>query len=131
MLTDAKLNLSAAFGMPVISPPADQTLSEGDRYTAAGIELEVFEIPGHSPGHVVFIYKGMTPLQVFGGDVLFAGSIGRFDFPDGSFDILANTIRTQLYTLPDDTIVLSGHGPPTTVGEEKRTNPYVRGAEFS
>lgn len=125
MLTDAQLNLSAAFGMPVISPPADQTLVEGDRYAAAGIELEVFEIPGHSPGHVVFIYKGMTPHQVFGGDVLFAGSIGRTDFPGGSFEELAAGVHRVLYALPDDTRVLPGHGPTTTVGRERRTNPFV------
>lgn len=125
MLTDPRLNLSAAFGMPVVSPPADQTLVEGDRYSAAGIELEVFEIPGHSPGHVVFLYKGMTPYQVIGGDVLFAGSIGRTDFPGGSFEDLAAGVHRVLFTLPDDTRVLPGHGPATTVGRERRTNPFV------
>jgi len=125
MLTDPKLNLSAAFGMPIVSPPADQTLSEGDRFEAAGIELEVFEIPGHSPGHVVLIYKGMTPHQVFGGDVLFAGSIGRTDFPGGSFEELAAGVHRVLFALPDDTRVLPGHGPTTTVGRERRTNPFV------
>lgn len=123
-LTDPKLNLSAAFGAQLLSPPADVLLAEGDTYSAAGMEFEVLEIPGHSSGHVVFLLRG-APILVFGGDVLFAGSIGRTDFPDGSFDELEANIHAKLFTLPDDTQVLPGHGPPTTVGDEKRTNPYV------
>jgi glyoxylase-like metal-dependent hydrolase (beta-lactamase superfamily II) len=90
----------------------------------AGIRLAVHEIPGHSRGHVVFVVQD-KPTIVFGGDVLFRGSIGRTDFPGGSFESLAAGIRTKLYTLPDDTVVYSGHGPVTTVGHEKRTNPFV------
>jgi len=74
---------------------------------------------------VVFLWKGGQPWVLFGGDVLFAGSIGRTDFPDGSFDELAAGIHGKLFTLPDDTLVLPGHGEPTTIGEEKRTNPFV------
>ena len=85
----------------------------------------MLEIPGHSCGHVVFVWKGTSPWYVFGGDVLFAGSIGRYDFPDGDFGQLRDGIHGKLFTMPDDTIVLPGHGPPTTVGEEKRTNPFV------
>jgi glyoxylase-like metal-dependent hydrolase (beta-lactamase superfamily II) len=92
----------------------------------AGISMEVREIPGHSPGHVVYIVAG-NPTIVFGGDVLFQGSIGRTDFPGGNFLLLAKGIRTKLYTLPDDTVVYSGHGEPTTIGQEKRTNPFVPG----
>jgi glyoxylase-like metal-dependent hydrolase (beta-lactamase superfamily II) len=124
-LTDPELNLSAAFGLPIVSPAAEILLSEGDVYEAAGMRLEVREIPGHSSGHIVFIYKQASPWIVFGGDVLFAGSVGRTDFPDGDFDQLARGIREKLFTLPDDTVVLPGHGPTTTVGEEKRSNPYV------
>jgi hydroxyacylglutathione hydrolase len=127
MLTSATLNLSAGFGGAVLSPPADATVREGDVYSAAGFDLEVHEIPGHSPGHVVFIWKGQSPYYVFGGDVLFAGSIGRTDFPGGSLKLLGEGIHRFLFTLPDDTIVLPGHGDPTTVGEEKRGNPYVGG----
>jgi len=123
-LTDPRLNLSAAFGAQLLSPPADVLLAEGDTYSAAGMEFEVLEIPGHSSGHVVFLLRG-EPILVFGGDVLFAGSIGRTDFPDGSFDDLEANIHAKLFTLPDDTQVVPGHGPPTTVGDEKRTNPYV------
>jgi glyoxylase-like metal-dependent hydrolase (beta-lactamase superfamily II) len=125
MLTDATLNLSAAFGVPVTSPPADRLVADGEALTMAGIPLEVFEIPGHSPGHVVYVIRGADPMIVLGGDVLFAGSVGRTDFPGGSFEQLAAGIRAKLWPLPDGTKVFPGHGPPTTVGEEKRTNPFV------
>jgi glyoxylase-like metal-dependent hydrolase (beta-lactamase superfamily II) len=126
-LTDPRLNLSGAFGGRVISPPADVLVCEGDTYSAAGFDLEVLAIPGHSTGHVVFLWRGHDPFLVFGGDVLFAGGIGRTDFPDGSFELLADGIRSKLYTLPGNTIVLPGHGPATTVGQEKASNPFVRG----
>lgn len=124
MLTDAWANLSAVFGMPVTSPPADRTVAAGEILDLAGIPLEVRHIPGHSPGHVVLIHHG-KPCEVFGGDVLFRGSIGRFDFPGGSHTQLVTGIHEQLFTLPDDTLVYPGHGPVTTTGHEKRTNPFV------
>ncbi len=124
-LTDPQLNLSAAFGARLISPPADLLVREGDVYSAGGFDLEVREVPGHSSGHVVFIWNSNAPKIVFGGDVLFAGSIGRTDFPDGSFEQLAENIWSKLFTLPDDTRVLPGHGPTTTIGREKRDNPFV------
>jgi len=125
-LTDARLNLSAVFGMPVVSPPADVTLDDGETYSAAGFDLTVRVIPGHSEGHVVYLWEAQDPPMVFVGDVIFAGSVGRTDFPDGDFQKLQAGIHAKLFTLPDDTILLPGHGPPTTVGEEKRTNPFVR-----
>jgi hydroxyacylglutathione hydrolase len=91
----------------------------------AGLELEVRDIPGHSPGHVVFVTRGLEPVIVLGGDVLFRGSIGRFDFPGGNGEALLAGIRRKLFTLPDDTVVYPGHGPKTTTGYEKRTNPFV------
>jgi hydroxyacylglutathione hydrolase len=112
--------------MPIVSPPADRTVREGDVVEAAGLRLEVLEIPGHSPGHVVFVYRA-TPTLVLGGDVLFRGSIGRSDFPGGSLDALLAGIRAKLFTLPPDTVVYPGHGPVTTVGHERRSNPYVGG----
>lgn len=124
-LINPRRNLSADFGVALVSPPADRLVVEGEKIEYAGFELEVREIPGHSSGHVVYIWSAGQPPIVFGGDVLFAGSIGRTDFPDGSFEQLAAGIQEKLYTLPDDTVVLSGHGPPTTVGQEKRTNPFV------
>lgn len=124
-LTDPVANLSAGFGIELISPEADRTVEEGEVLDYAGIELEVLDTPGHSAGHVVFVARRWQPIQVFGGDVLFSGSIGRTDFPDGSFEDLKTSIHEKLFPLADDTIVLPGHGPPTTVGVEKSSNPYV------
>lgn len=124
-LTDPRLNLSATFGLSLVSPPADVVLEDGERYQAAGFDLEVREIPGHSLGHVVFVWQQEERYYVFGGDVLFAGSVGRSDIPDGDHDRLIRGIRGKLLTLPDDTVVLPGHGPATTTGEEARTNPFL------
>lgn len=126
-LTNPEKNLSAQFGFPLIAPTADRLVSEGDVVSYAGFDLEVREIPGHSSGHVVFICRDAVPPFVFAGDVLFAGSIGRTDFPDGDFDQLAAGIRKKLYVLPDETIVLPGHGLRTTIGTEKQSNPFVPG----
>jgi len=125
-LSDSMANLSAPFGFAIFSPPADRLVKEGDQVEAAGFDLLVREIPGHSSGHVVFICHGVDPVIVLGGDVLFSGSIGRTDFPDGDQALLLSGIRAKLYDLPDSTIVLPGHGEPTTVGREKTTNPFVR-----
>lgn len=124
-LTDPRLNLSAQYGVPITSPPADAVVHDGEIFEAAGFRLEVHEIPGHSCGHVVFVWKGDSPWTVFGGDVLFRRSIGRSDFPDGDPELLVRGIREKLFTLPDDTIVLPGHGPQTTIGFERRENPFV------
>ena len=124
-LTDPELNLSAPFGLPLVSPAADRTVAEGDRFAAAGVEFDVYEAPGHSAGHVVFLCQQSSPWRLFGGDVLFRGSIGRTDLYDGDFDALRDAIHRKLFTLPDDTIVHPGHGPATTIGHEKRTNPFV------
>lgn len=91
---------------------------------AGGIRFDLIEAPGHCPGSVCFYLADEHVL--FGGDVLFAGGVGRWDLPGGSQDVLFTSIREQLYPLPDDTTVHPGHGPPTTIGTEKRTNPYVR-----
>jgi glyoxylase-like metal-dependent hydrolase (beta-lactamase superfamily II) len=125
MLTDPDLNLSRPFGFEILSPPADRLVREGDRLELAGLTLEVFEIPGHSPGHVVFVVRDER--VVFGGDVLFRSGIGRTDFPGGSFDALADGIRKKLYVLPEETIVYPGHGPVTKIGFERGTNPFVTG----
>lgn len=125
MLSDPELNLSAPFGFAITSPPADQLLREGETVTFAGLELAVREIPGHSPGHIVYIWSAGAPELVFGGDVLFQGSIGRTDFPGGSFEQLADGIHRKLFTRSDATVVLPGHGPPTTIAEEKQHNPFV------
>jgi glyoxylase-like metal-dependent hydrolase (beta-lactamase superfamily II) len=124
-LTNPVENLSAGFGVPLVSPPADRTVREGDVLDLAGIRWTVRETPGHSAGHVVFIARELGPMLVLGGDVLFAGSVGRTDFPDGDAAALVASIREKLFTLPDNAIVLPGHGPATTIGREKRSNPFV------
>ena len=124
-LTDPRLNLSSQYGFALTSPPEDIRLADGEFYRAAGFELLTREIPGHSSGHVVFIFEQVRPIVVFGGDVLFEGSIGRTDFPDGDFSLLEKGIHEILFALPDDTIVLPGHGAATTIGHEKNSNPFV------
>ena len=124
-LTDPDGNLSAPFGIPLTSPPADSTVAEGDIYEAAGIRLSVRETPGHSRGHVVFIYAEAGPAVVLAGDVLFRGNVGRTDLFDGDSTELRDSIHHKLFTLPDDTVVYPGHGSATTIGDEKRRNPYV------
>lgn len=124
-LRDPEANLSAPFGLPLVSPPADRLVQEGDIISAAGIDLAVVDTPGHSIGHVVFVWRDRDPIRVFTGDVLFQGSVGRTDFPDGNFETLRQSIHAKLFQLPDDTLVLPGHGAPTTIGQEKRNNPFV------
>jgi glyoxylase-like metal-dependent hydrolase (beta-lactamase superfamily II) len=128
-LTDPVANLSRPFGMDILSPPADREIEEGEQVTFAGFELEVLETPGHSAGHVVFVCKQCSPFVVLGGDVLFRRGVGRTDFPDGDTNQLMSSIRDKLYLLPDDTVVLPGHGDSTTIGEEKRENPFVAASE--
>ena len=125
LLADPVLNVSREYGFDLVSPPADRLVAEGDILLFAGLTLDILDIPGHSPGHVVFVVRGEG--VVIGGDVLFRGGIGRTDFPGGNFDQLATGIRTKLYPLPDDTVVYPGHGPVTKIGYERRTNPFVPG----
>lgn len=124
-LTDPWLNLSASYGVPLVSPAADVTVKDGDNYEAAGFRWQVRSIPGHTTGHVVFLWEGQEPPVVFVGDVIFAGNIGRTDFPDGNHRELILGIRSKLFTLPDETILMPGHGEPTTVGAEKQDNPFA------
>jgi len=102
----------------------DHWLDVGEKLPALGAAAEVRWVPGHCPGNVLFYFKDQS--AAFVGDALFKGSIGRTDLPGGSFETLARSIREQIYSLPDATKVYSGHGSPTTVGEEKKNNPYVR-----
>jgi glyoxylase-like metal-dependent hydrolase (beta-lactamase superfamily II) len=124
MLTDPLANLSALFDFPLVSPEADRLVREGDVIEAAGIRLEVLDVPGHSPGHVAFFCRDAG--LIFGGDVLFRGGIGRYDFPGSDGPTLFRSIRDKFYPLPEATVVYPGHGPVTTIGHEKRSNPYVR-----
>ncbi|MEM7628704.1 MAG: MBL fold metallo-hydrolase [Planctomycetota bacterium] len=128
-LTDAERNLSAMGGKPMTAPPADRLLRHAEVLELNGRSWEIRHTPGHSPGSISLVE--VEPLNdnpvVFAGDALFAGSIGRTDFPGSSLEQLADAIRTQLYTLAPETVVLPGHGPPTTIGEERLSNPFVRG----
>ena len=128
-MTNPWLNLSAQFGVPLVCPPADVLVEDTQVYTAAGIELVVRVIPGHSAGHVVYLWQAPDPYLVFVGDVIFNGSVGRSDFPDGNFDDLKTGIQDRLFDLPDSTILYSGHGPSTTIGRERRFNPFVGGID--
>jgi glyoxylase-like metal-dependent hydrolase (beta-lactamase superfamily II) len=101
----------------------DEWVGQGDRVLALGREFEIRHVPGHCPGNVLFYQAEMK--SAFVGDALFKAGVGRWDFPGGDFDLLAKSIREQIYSLPDDTIVFPGHGPRTTVGSEKSGNPYV------
>lgn len=101
----------------------DAWVEQGSTLTALGREFEVRHVPGHCPGNVLF-YQAQGRVA-FVGDALFAGGVGRWDFPGGNYDLLARSIREQIYTLPDATVVFPGHGPRTTVRDEKETNPYV------
>lgn len=102
------------------SPPADRYVKEGDAITFGDISLKVLHTPGHSPGGISLV----TGKRVFVGDTLFAGSIGRTDFPGGDYDGLLRSVREKIFTLGDDAVIYPGHGPETTVGRERRTNPF-------
>lgn len=125
-LSDPMLNLSAAMGLAITGPEPDRLINPGETLTLCGQPWRVLHTPGHSPGSITLVHDASNSALV--GDALFAGSIGRTDFPGSSFDTLEESIRTQLYTLPDDTAVLPGHGPATTIGREKATNPFVQPA---
>lgn len=112
-------------------PPAEmftptRWLHDGDTVTLGEHTLNVRHCPGHTPGHVVFHSPDIQ--RVFVGDVLFAGSIGRTDFPQGNHAQLISSIRERLWPMGDDTVFIPGHGPESTLGEERQFNPYVRGA---
>ena len=112
------------FGVRVpASPDPDRFINEGDTIDIGGATLKVFHTPGHAPGHVVLVGDGF----VIAGDTLFAGSIGRTDLPGGDYDTLIRAIKEKLLVLPDDTVVYSGHGPATTIGAERRSNPFLVG----
>ncbi len=123
-LTDPKLNLSALLGFEMVAPPADTTLKDGDNASFANIEFNIQEIPGHSPGHIAYIAKD-SKTHIFGGDILFEGSIGRCDFPGGDFKKLVSGIKQKLLCLPPDSKVYPGHGSTTTIGEEAQNNPFL------
>lgn len=117
--------VSEMYGLPCnISPEPEGYMKEGDIIEFGDTKLLVIHTPGHAPGHVVFFNKEQKAL--LNGDVLFKRSIGRTDLTFGNHDQLINSIKTKLFSLPDETVVYCGHGPNTTIGEEKRSNPYLQ-----
>jgi glyoxylase-like metal-dependent hydrolase (beta-lactamase superfamily II) len=123
MLGDPELNLSAAFGLSITAPPADELVGPGQELTLGELSWRVLDVSGHSPGGVAFYCAAAG--AVIAGDALFAESIGRTDIPGADAAQLLHNIRRHLLSLPDATRVLPGHGPPTTIGQERLTNPFL------
>lgn len=124
-LRDPERNLSYMFPTPTLVDDADVWVKDGDEIETSGYTFQVIDTSGHTPGGISFYLKKEG--IVFTGDSLFQGSIGRTDFPGGSMKELTGSIRKNLFALPDSTVVLSGHGEQTTIGQEKRTNPFLTG----
>ena len=122
MLVDANKNFSSFMGKVICSPPADKLLEEGDEISLGTLNLIVIHTPGHTPGGISLVSNNM----VFTGDTLFAGGIGRTDLPGGSYPDLIKSIKGKLLILGDDKVIYPGHGPDSTIGEERRTNPYLK-----
>jgi hydroxyacylglutathione hydrolase len=124
-LTDPDLNGSTRWHLsePIVCEPAEHELADGQTLELAGLTIRVLHTPGHSPGSCSFV----VGQHCFGGDVLFAQSIGRTDLPGGNFETLMISIQDKLFELDDDTIVYPGHGPKTTIEAEKLYNPFVTG----
>jgi glyoxylase-like metal-dependent hydrolase (beta-lactamase superfamily II) len=114
-----------AYGIPARAVTPDRWLDDGDTVSAAGHTFEVLHCPGHSPGSVVLVNRAQRFALM--GDVLFQGSIGRTDLPLGNHEALMRSIRTKVMALPDDFAFICGHGPMSSIGQERRTNPFIVG----
>ncbi len=124
------LALAQQFGVDLREPKQLRLLAGGEDLNVGGLEFHVHRAPGHRPGCVMFSVASDDPADtashlLFSGDVLFAGSVGRVDLPGGNAAVMARTLRDVVLALPDDWTVLSGHGPETTIGAERATNPYL------
>lgn len=124
MISDAEFFRSYGFALEIEPAQPDFLIEETPEREFLGAKFEVLDVPGHSPGSLCFLSREQNLLV--GGDVLFAGGVGRWDLPGGDGELLFRGIRTKLYRLGDNITVLPGHGPPTTIGDERRTNPFVR-----
>jgi glyoxylase-like metal-dependent hydrolase (beta-lactamase superfamily II) len=120
ILLDSQRNLSFFAGIPVSSPVPDRLLEDGDILEAGTLHLKVMHTPGHSPGSICL----SGDKCIFTGDLLFAGGIGRYDFPGSSYTTLMSSLQ-KVMTLDDEFVVYPGHGPATTIGDERRTNPFL------
>ncbi len=127
MLADPGASLASWIGLPFQPVEPHRTLADGDTLTLGPHTIDVLHTPGHTPGGLSFLIRlDAEPDVVFTGDTLFAGGIGRTDFPGGSHSQLLDSIRQRILALDDDTVAYPGHGEPTTIGEERRTNPFLR-----
>jgi glyoxylase-like metal-dependent hydrolase (beta-lactamase superfamily II) len=124
MISDREFFRSFGFELEIEPTKPDFLIEETPSRDFLGSQFEVLEVPGHCPGSLCFFSS--KDRLLFGGDVLFAGSIGRGDLPGGDIDLLINGIREKLFPLGDDVTVLSGHGPPTTIGQERLANPFLQ-----
>lgn len=125
-LANAVENLSALFGGSAGGPAADRLLEDGEELRFGSIVLTVLATPGHTPGGVCLLAGSEAPPQLFCGDLVFQGGVGRTDLPGGSWPQLAASIRRKVLTLSDETVLWPGHGEETTVGEERLHNPYLQ-----
>lgn len=125
LLGDAKLNLSSFLVSAYQVKSEIKTLEDKEKISLGGMELEVIHTPGHTPGGICLLMKKPENKILFSGDTLFCGSIGRTDFTGADADLLIKSIREKLFKLSDDTVIYPGHGAPSTIGEEKRNNPYA------
>ncbi|MBA2432757.1 MAG: MBL fold metallo-hydrolase [Chthoniobacterales bacterium] len=125
MISDPDFFRSYGFALEIEPVQPDFLIEETPSRTFAGVEFQVLDVPGHSPGSLCF-YSRESQFLV-GGDVLFAGGVGRWDLPGGDAELLFRGIKEKLFPLPDEVTVLPGHGPATTIGQERRTNPFVGG----
>lgn len=121
----SKMASYAIPGLEMQPVPIDHWIQSGQTLELLGTEMEIRHVPGHCPGNIL-VYLPSEQATVV-GDVIFAGSVGRYDLPGGDVNILEHSIKTQVYTLPEETTIYPGHGPTTTVAREKATNPFVRG----
>ena len=124
MISDPDFFRNYGFGLEVEPCEPDFLIEATPQREFLGLNFEIFEVPGHSPGSLCFLQREAELLM--GGDVLFAGGVGRWDLPGGDGELLFAGIREKLFPLGDAITVLPGHGPPTTIGVERRTNPFVR-----
>ncbi len=126
---DALMQQSQMFGFPPATPfTPDKWLTEEDTITLGNLTLDILHCPGHTPGHVALVERESDTAIV--GDIIFAGSIGRTDFPQGNHEQLLSSIRSKLFALPDSMTIYPGHGPTTSIGQERASNPFVADTKF-